>query len=331
MDCDEQYFVINSSLLSLLFFTLFTFSTFFTPIKNMKHTKYTILLLAVLSFFSCSEEKLSDESVIVVSSKEKNGFDRWLDANFLNPYNIRFQYRYEETESDYNYYTVPAEMNQAVKLAHIVKYICIDSYSEIAGEDFVKAYFPKQFYLIGEWEYRNNGSYVLGTAEGGKKILLSGVNYVDYYSKNMVDMTDFYLKTIHHEFTHILNQTVPYPTDFQFVTKDSYLASAWNTDPYNKEDYYLPAGFISDYSQQEVKEDFAEMMSMYVCYSEAQWNEWLEKAGEEGAGLIKNKLSIVRRYMKTSWHIDIDELRDIILRRENDIETGKVDLMDLSI
>lgn len=288
-------------------------------------------MIAFLSLFSCSEDKLSDESVIIVSTKEKNSFDLWLDANFLNPYNIRFQYRYEETESDYNYYTVPAEMNQSIKLAHIVKYICLDSYSEIAGEDFVRAYFPKQFYLIGEWEYRNNGSYILGTAEGGKKILLSGVNYVDYYSQSMRDMTELYLKTIHHEFTHILNQTVPFPTDYQFVTKDSYLASAWNTAPYNTPEYYLAAGFISDYSQQEVNEDFAEMLSIYVCYSEGQWNEWLEQAGSEGAELINNKLSIVRRYMNDSWHIDIDKLRDIILRREADIEAGKIDLMNLSI
>lgn len=298
---------------------------------TMKYIKYSILILAVLSLFSCSDDKLSDESVIVVSNKEKNSFDLWLDANYLNPYNIRFQYRYEETESDYNYYTVPAEMNQAVKLAHIVKYICIDSYLEIAGKDFVCANFPKQFYLIGEWEYRNNGSYVQGTAEGGKKILLAGVNYVDYYSKDMRGMTENYLKTIHHEFMHILNQTIPYPTDYQFVTKDSYLASAWNTAPYNTSDYYLKAGFISDYSQQEVKEDFAEMMSIYVCYPKEQWEQWLEQAGEEGASLINSKLSIVRRYMNVSWHIDIDKLRDIILRREAEIEAGEVDLMDLTV
>lgn len=297
----------------------------------MKTSAYIISALVLTSLVSCYHEELSDESVIVVNTKEKNSFDLWLDANFLNPYNIRFQYRYEETESDYNYYTVPADMEQAVKLAHIVKYTCIDPYSTIAGEDFVCAFFPKQFYLIGDWEYRNNGSYVLGTAEGGKKILLSGVNYVDYYSRNMTEMTDFYLKTIHHEFTHILNQTIPYPTDFQFVTKDSYLSSAWNSAPYNTPEHYLTAGFISDYSQQEPNEDFAEMLSIYVCYPESTWDAWMSQAGDEGSKLIQNKLSIVRRYMNDSWHIDIDTLRKTILSQGARIESGTIDLTDLNI
>lgn len=35
--------------------------------------------------------------------------------------------------------------------------------------------------------------------------------------------------------------------------------------------------------------------------------------------------------MKTEWNVDIDELRDEILRRENNIINGSVSLTDLSI
>lgn len=290
---------------------------------------YTLFAVVALTLGACQGDKLDEESVIVQTTKEYNDFDRWLQANYVNPYNISFKYRYEEIESDFDYYTVPADYNQAIELAHVVKYICMESYDEVAGVDFTRAYFPKEFYLIGEWEYKNNGSYILGTAEGGKKILLSGVNYFDSYKNSIANLTHYYLKTIHHEFTHILNQTKDLPVDYKFVTGTTYVAEMWNQSPYNSG--YLTRGYISAYSQEEYTEDFAEMLSMYICYSPQQWAEWMESAGDEGRELINTKLSLVRSYMQDSWNIDIDKLRNTIQRREADLEAGKINLNDLTI
>lgn len=296
---------------------------------------------------SCSEDELKEESVIVTSVSAQNAFDKWLDVNFVIPYNIKFMYRYEENQSDFGYYTVPAKLEYSIKMAHLVKYICIESYNEVGGVDFTRAYFPKEFFLIGENEYKNNGSRILGTAEGGKKILLTGINHLPEYLGNIQDLTHEYLKTIHHEFTHIMNQTRPMPTDFQFVSGDTYIGSEWSNSPYVNAAYYLGHGHITAYSQQEYSEDFAEMLSMYVCYPEDQWNEWLDMAdyyAEHGdsinsiepthfdaKGRINEKLSIVKRYMKDVWKIDLEQLRATIQRREAEIAAGKVDLDDLSI
>lgn len=303
---------------------------------NMKMKKYPILyaLLALATtcfgLSACSEDDLDPESVITVSGQRvENDFDRWLTANYVLPYNIAFKYRYEEIESDLNYYTVPADYDQAVELAHIVKYICIEAYDEVGGIDFTRAYFPKEFFLIGTWEYRNNGTFILGTAEGGRKILLAGVNFLDQYKNNINSLTHYYLKTIHHEFTHILNQTKEMPTGYQFITGETYVAGLWSDSPYNVG--YLTRGYISAYSQMEYSEDFAEMLSMYVCYPESQWQAWMEEAGDEGAELINSKLTYVKQYMLNSWNIDIDTLRDVIQRRAADLEAGKIDLMDLTL
>lgn len=290
---------------------------------------YALLLAAAGSFISCSEEELNPTSVITTGEKVENDFDRWLVANYVNPYNIAFKYRYEEIESDLNYYTVPAEYLQAVQLAHIVKYVCVEAYDEVGGIDFTRAYFPKEFFLIGEWEYRNNGTFILGTAEGGKKVLLSGVNYLNQYKNNIASLNHYYLKTIHHEFTHIMNQTKELPTAYQFVTGNDYVADLWSESPYNSG--YLSRGFISAYSQMEYTEDFAEMLSMYVCYPASQWQAWMDEAGTEGASLIDAKLTLVRQYMADSWNIDLDELRDCIQRRSADLEAGKIDLNDLTL
>lgn len=48
------------------------------------------LVMTTLTFTACSEEELDPESVITIDKQivTENAFDKWLDANFLAPYNI---------------------------------------------------------------------------------------------------------------------------------------------------------------------------------------------------------------------------------------------------
>jgi len=284
---------------------------------------------AIFGATACQEDALDPNSVISADSYEKNAFDKWLEVNYVKPYNIDFKYRFEMIESDMNYYTVPADYDSAIKMAHLVKYLCVDTYDEVAGISFTRGYFPKMFFLIGEWEYRNNGTFILGTAEGGKKILLSGINYLpDVLKEGAASLNHYYIKTIHHEFTHILNQTKDFPVDFKLITGSGYVADSWSEPPYNAE--YLSNGFISSYAQYSEGEDFAEMVSIYVTNTQEYWDSQLKAAGD-GANAIKAKLDIVRLYMKDSWNIDLDKLRSTILRRQGDVVDGKIDLTDISI
>ena len=194
------------------------------------------IILAALCAASCVKETMSENSVIVVSQTKQNDFDRWLEANFLLPYNIDFKYRFEMNESDMNYFTIPADYEYSIVMAHLVKYLCVETYDEVAGISFTRSYFPKMFFLTGEWEYRNNGTIILGTAEGGKKIFLAGVNllkqtlekgYGEFAGDPVESLNHYFIKTIHHEFTHILNQTIDYPVDFAMITG----TSSPNTSP----------------------------------------------------------------------------------------------------
>ena len=269
----------------------------------MKDKIQILLLLLALTWVSCSEEELSSESVITIDQEDYTPFDYWLERNYVAPYNIQFKYRYEDNESDMNYYTIPARYEAAVKLAHIVKYMCLESYDEVGGIAFTRAYFPKLIFTIGEWEYENNGTYILGTAEGGKKILLSGANYIDQYVKDADELNRYYLKTIHHEFTHIMNQTVNYSADFQLITGSGYVADKWSEPPYNTD--FLTRGFITAYAQHSPDEDFAEMLSTFVCNSPERWAYWMGLAGTEGERLIMTKFDLVNRYMNDSFGIDL--------------------------
>ncbi|MBR1688294.1 MAG: putative zinc-binding metallopeptidase [Prevotella sp.] len=304
-----------------------------------KYILFPVLLaVSLLTFTSCSEDDLDKQSVITLDQVEYTEFDYWLQANYVQTYNIDFKYRYEDKESDMNYYTVPADYDQAIMMAHLVKYLCLEAYDEVAGPAFTRANFPKMIFTIGEFEYRNNGTFILGTAEGGKKILLTGVNYLNTYINNAEVLNTYYFKTIHHEFTHILNQTKDYSIDYKTITGNDYVADNWSEAPYagydengNDNNYFLSHGFITSYAQHSHQEDFAEMLSEYVCNPESEWNARLTKAGTDGARKITAKLDIVREYMQTSWGIDIDQMRNVIQRRQNEVAAGKIDLTDLSI
>ena len=313
----------------------------------MKKYIYSIaIVLIALCASSCLHDEIEPESVIKDSTVEQNDFDRWLEENFLKPYNIEFKYRYALNESDMGFYTVPADVESSIIYAHLVKYLCIDTYDEIAGVTFTRSYFPKMFFLIGTWEYRNNGSIVLGTAEAGKKIMLAGVNELPdvfaYFEGADLDdyLNTYYIKTIHHEFTHILNQNKVFPDGFKLITPATYVADAC----FDTDQYWRGRGYISDYAQSEPREDFAELLSEYVTHNAAWWDTQMQAAHSEttnvresdpsaeyGDVLIQSKIDIVRDYMKTSWDIDIDELRTIVNRRMGDVVAGKVDLNSVTI
>ncbi|MBQ9285250.1 MAG: putative zinc-binding metallopeptidase [Bacteroidaceae bacterium] len=286
-------------------------------------------IAATLALCGCSSDELSDESVITADKVDYTPFDYWLQRNYVAPYNIAFKYRYEDNESDMNYYTIPARYDMAIKLAHLVKFLCIEAYDEVGGIDFTRSYFPKMIFTIGEWEYKNNGTYILGTAEGGRKILLSGVNYLGQHLKNPEALNEYYLRTIHHEFTHILNQTVNYTADFQLITGTAYVADKWSESPFDTGN--LQRGFITAYAQHSHNEDFAEMLSMYVCNSSQQWDSWMQEAGSEGSRLITAKLEVVKAYMLSSFNIDLDELRNTIQRRQIELVSGYINLDDIEV
>ena len=311
----------------------------------MKKFIYSALFLATTSacLLSCSNDEPDKTSIITVGQTVQTPLDKWLKANYVDPYNIRFKYRYVDNEGDMNYFTIPAKYEDAVKMAHLIKYLCIEAYDEVGGVGFTRSVFPKLIYCIGEFEYRNNGTIILGTAENGKKILMTGSNYITTYEHDIEQLNHFYFKTIHHEFTHILNQNKDYPAAFKLITGSAYVSDSWSTHPYDgyntdrdknngvANNYCYLHGFITPYSQHSDVEDIAELLSTYVVNTKAEWDRMVALGGTNGGALITSKMDIVKRYMKTAWNIDLDALRDVVQRRQADVAAGKIDITDLTV
>jgi len=215
-------------------------------------------------------------------------------------------------------------------MARLVKYLWFDVYSTVVGPEFLKENGPRIIHLIGSPAYNPmSGTMLLGTAEGGLKVTLFRCNELD--STDVDKMNEYYFKTMHHEFAHILHQKRNYPVEFGLISQGKYNPLGWQ---YRTTSEAASMGFVSPYAGSQNREDFVEIIANYLVKTDAQWNEILTMAanpgldyyGEElpddgidGKVLILQKLEIVKKWLRDSWNIDIDELRGEIMRRQNEM------------
>lgn len=285
-----------------------------------------LLPAAPVLLSSCCDDDLSKNSIFGedVKTPERDGFDTWLYLNYTHPYNIQFNYKYVDKESDNTYNLVPADRTKAVAMAKLVKYLWMDSYVELMNDNglFFKSYCPKIIQLIGSKAYNEQGSVVLGTAEGGMKITFYNVNELDPNNLSISFLNEWFFETMHHEFAHILHQTKNYPTDFKQISTD-YQGPSW-LNLQDKEAHQR--GYITAYASNAPDEDFVELIANYVTHDEAWWNDVLEDAGDAGKEKIDRKFKIVKDYMQESWKIDLDKLREIVQRRSANLSS--VDVSD---
>lgn len=228
-----------------------------------------------------------------------------------------------------NYTLVPAEYKKSIQMANIVKYLCLDPFSKAAPDGFLQQYFPKMLLLVGSNAHKNNGNIVLGTAEGGLKITLYGINTLN--TKNIEQLNHYYFRTIYHEFAHILHQTKDYSTDYKVISSKEYVGDSWDQVWKGGLTEALRAGFISQYSSKEVNEDFVELFSHYVTNTDKQWETKMETAGGKdgtefpGRAILTQKTNILKDYMMNTWGIDMDKLRVEIEERANKISEQDFD------
>lgn len=298
-----------------------------------KYFIYMCMCLLPVALLSCNnDDNEVDTSYSVfddtnVEGEEPNEFDNWLLKNYIYPYNIQVKYRLDDNETDVKYDLVPADYEKAFALAKIVKYVWMEAYDEIWGIETTRTYVPKLIQMIGNVAYTESGE-ILGQAEQGMKVTLFKVNDLDIQNFNIAELNKYYFKTMHHEFCHILNQRKPYDTAYDRITEADYVGSDWY---HIKAAQALQSGFITPYSMDRGTEDFAEMVSVYVTNTAEQWEDWMKAAEPDpdspyyredvnGRAILEQKFDIVYRYMKDSWGVDLNELRDVVQRRQGDFQ-----------
>src|SRR5690606_33660211 len=188
--------------------------------------------------------------------------------------------------------------------AEMVLYGCLKVYENVAGAPFIKQTTPKHFVFFGSTSYNTNGTEILGTASQGRRITLYNLNTLDHSNYENVKRR---LRTIHHEYTHILNQLVVIPPSFELITPGDYTsdwAASSETEAKAKE-----LGFISKYAKDQFSEDFAETVAHLMAEGQDFYDAYVASAPPAAQEKLRRKEAIVVDYFKQAFNIDFRELQ----------------------
>ena len=247
--------------------------------NKLKLAMIGVAALLSVNFTACSEDKLGDSIFDTTDypldrSLYSFPLDTFVKKNFLEPYNMRYLYKMQDIGSDRDYNLVPCSYDQSVTLAVLCKYLWYDVYKEVVGEQFLKQYSPRIIHVIGSPAYNpTSGTIKLGTAEGGLKITLFNAESL---SPAVIDyMNEYFIKTMHHEFSHILHQNKSYPTAFNLISNTNYNTISWQDTP---DSVAVGQGFVSPYASSQAREDWVEIIANYIVKDSLTWERMLNSA-----------------------------------------------------
>lgn len=303
----------------------------------MKKLCYIIILLAGIVLSACNE-KLDPESIFPNTQEELDPtsysfqLDSFCKKNFLEEYNVEFRYRMQDISSNMNFNLVPCSYDNAITMAVMAKYLWWDVYDAVTGSpEFLRHYGPRIICLIGSGGHNATGSVTLGVAEGGLKVTLHAVNYID--PSNVSTLNEYYFKTMHHEFSHILHQTKTYPAEFRTISAGYYKPNGWEE---RSEQEARSLGFTGNYGSSQEREDFVEIIANYIVKTDDEWASMMSDAakgwkqdddgtlhqlekdvdGVDGPAVIQQKLTICHNWLRDEWGIELDSLRNEVQRRQ---------------
>ena len=289
----------------------------------MRFIKSSLLFLFGLTLLvSCKKEdplNVDDISGLGGDTWIKTPLDQWLYDSLVVPYNIATKYKWDQFELELNKDLVPPDESKVIPVMGTVDRVWITPYVLQGGVEFFKKYCPKLFVLVGSASFNLDGSITLGTAEGGRKIVLYELN--DFKNKTMpgyvpadsaIPKQMFHV--IHHEFGHILDQNIRRPVEFDAVCKGLYTADWINTNDYAaRQD-----GFVTAYAESSPFEDFVEMISIMLIEGRSGFDNIVNSitgtssrgtTADEAKARLRQKESLVVDYYKKAWSIDFYTLQ----------------------
>lgn len=269
---------------------------------------------SVLVMSSCTKDEVSSESIFKEENHRYTEFDSWLQRNYVEPYNVRFEYRMPDRETSFNYWVSPPNIKESIMIAKLIKFTTLEAMVEMmsSGDEtedpalFVKSYFPKVLFLVGSFEISSSGSTALASAENGLQINILGVNFFEYHKD-----AERIAGTMLHEFTHILDGIHGSPAEFKDITLSDYVGDRYTSltdDPYQK-------GFVSNYARSHYSEDVAETGGRLISLTEEEREAMIAKAGSVGGPLMRKKFDMLKKWLKDSYGVDSDRWCEIYHRR----------------
>jgi len=280
--------------------------------------------LVVVAVSSCRKEdalNLEDIPGLGGDTWVKGPIDKWIYDSLTVPFNIAAKYKWDQSELEQDKTLVPPKEESVIPVLGSIKKAWINTYIAEAGVPFFKLISPKFLVLVGSGSY-NRGSITLGTAEGGRKVVLYQINsfrvkgmpgYVPADTTTVIEM----FHVIQHEFAHILDQNVKVPVSFGGPSANSYTSDWLNVTPTEAKN----EGFITQYAISGKDDDWAEMVSIMLVYGKAYFDNYVNSityttptangtTSTQARNRLRQKEASVVTYFKQAWNIDFYSLQN---------------------
>ncbi|RFM36559.1 zinc-binding metallopeptidase [Chitinophaga silvisoli] len=291
----------------------------------MKPLNAFFFFLLVIALAACSKENddlsgVQDIPGLGGDTWVEGSLDKWLHDSLTVPYNIEVKYKWDQFEFDVTKTLVPPKEEVVIPAMQAIMKVWIDNYIKYAGELFFKKYSPKFFILSGSASWNDNGTITLGTAEGGRKVVMYLLNEfrtkgMDGYQPRDTANVKQIFHVIEHEFGHILHQNIMYPTEFKKISVGLYTAN-WN-NIYDADAHQ--DGFVTAYAMSSENEDFVEMISTMLIEGKEGFdrivNSVQDKTSDNGTtqaqavAALRQKEAMVVNYYKSAYDVDFYALQ----------------------
>lgn len=274
--------------------------------------KITAIILLGLFIASCKKEEtlhVTEAPVGLGGDKTvSNETDKWIYENLTKVYNVAGYYKWKPGQFPFEYEQIPPSEDKALPVFQAILHVCIEPYNaETGSKTFMQKYLPKTLILAGSNQYLSNGLIVLGTAEGGTAITFFDANSFKRSKSDTLFLKQM-VKTLHHEFAHILHQNIIYPQSFRDIT-GNYTGSWFNIT--NAE--AIKKGFVTNYAQSGPDDDFVETYAVMLSEGKAGFEKNIlgKTDGPDSYAYqrIKMKEAAVVEYFLRVWKIDVYSLQ----------------------
>ena len=316
---------------------------------KIKITKIAFILSFILSCVACSEDKLSENSVIDENKTqiESTELDNWILNNITKPYGIEVIYRWEKNSNADGVYIYPPKIEKVRAVLEAVKELGLDTYllKEVGGKDFLLGRLPIKLYLYGGGNPDENGVERLYNPQ------LTAAEMC-IYNVNEFEPTDFdkvfvLMRSVHHQLAKRLMQFVSYDRDkFYAISGHRYTGT---TEPiaaplgyaktgkerFGLDNYANKRGFYTMLSFLSAEDDFAEIISSTLTSTpkevydagvaastpdtdvDPEVNARYAKEAEQAYKEFIAKQTFVNEYVQKECHINLKQMQVISVRRIN--------------
>lgn len=318
-----------------------------------------LLSIVFISLFSaCDSEDNSiytPEKVI----ESTDPISIYFRENFLTPYGTAVRWKWDDNLVDDTKRVTPPLRDVCIPMGDFIKKFWIEPFTMTEpGEKFMLDHFPPELVFIGSKMYNSDGeSVTLGYADAGVRITFTQVNEYDLTNSQWMFMqlrtAEHEFGHIIHQRHNLPDGFKEVsPENYKSNNWLNLAGDVQASSPKISREA-ITLGMVSNYGTSSENEDFCEILSLYITSTEAEFNERYitheheapyakvdadgnpvldadgnpvmldpnEDAAEinEGRDIIAVKLKMVKDYYMNKFEIDLDQVRDEIMKRISEI------------